>query len=252
MKVQIKLLLLGVITVLAIIAVVMQDPIPQDQLYHVFADRTTWLGVPNFANVISNVPFLFVGVFGLCMLRRSNAVRPVKVMYAVVFVGIVLTGLGSAYYHYAPGNYSLVYDRIPMTIVFMAFLAVAISEWISLEVGILLLLPLLLLGISSVVWWYYTELNGVGDLRFYGFVQFYPTIVIPVIFLLFRSGENNRGLRLLIGVIVWYVVAKLCERFDGGIYDVTGFVSGHSIKHVAAAVATWYIVKFFRRKYVLE
>jgi hypothetical protein len=103
-----------------------------------------------------------------------------------------------------------------------------------------------------VLWWHYTELKGAGDLRLYGFVQFYPMLIIRIIFLLFASPENNRGLLLLVGVIAWYAAAKGFEQLDAPIYRVTGYLSGHSLKHLAAAIATWYMVKFYQKKYGLH
>jgi len=216
--------------------------------YHLFADQRTISGIPNFANVLSNIPFLFIGMYGLFLLRKSPA--PINHIYTVLFSGIFLTGLGSAYYHYAPDNNSLVFDRIPMTLVFMAFLSATIAAWVDFKTGIRLLIPLLVLGVASVLWWHYTELKGAGDLRFYGFIQFYPMLIIPLIFLLFASPANNKGLYLLVWVIVWYGAAKIFESFDKDIYRITGFISGHSLKHIAAAIATWYIVKFFEKKYI--
>jgi len=245
-----KLLILAIITGIASVIVMMLAPIPQNQVYHHFADRETLFGIPNFTNVISNLPFLLVGIIGLISLKRSTASKAINRMYAIIFIGIFLTGLGSAYYHYIPNNNSLVYDRIPITIVFMAFLSSVVAEWINAKAGNWILFPLLLIGIFSVLWWSYTEQRGAGDLRFYAFIQFYPVLIIPVIFLLFRSPGNNNGLYLLVWVIVWYVMAKLLETADTSIYFLTGFISGHSLKHIAAAAATWYIVKFFRFKHI--
>jgi hypothetical protein len=139
---------------------------------------------------------------------------------------------------------------MPMTLVFMSFLSATIAAWIDVGTGTRFLVPLVLLGVASVLYWHYTELKGAGDLRLYGFVQFYPMIIIPLIFLWFASPANNKGLYLLIWVIAWYGVAKLFELFDKNIYAATGFISGHSLKHIAAAIATWYIVRFFEKKYI--
>ena len=136
-----------------------------------------------------------------------------------------------------------------MTIVFMSFLAAVVSGWINSKAGTLLLLPLLQLGIGSVLWWHYTELEGAGDLRLYAFVQFYPVLIVPLILLLYASPQNNTGLYLLAGVLVWYGVAKIFEWQDVAVYNTLHIVSGHSVKHIAAAMATWYLVKFFDKKY---
>jgi Ceramidase len=246
-----RLLLLGIITLLCIVYAWMLRPVPQDPAYHLFADQQRAAGIANFGNVVSNLPFLFVGIYGVWLLIKRNVARTIKMVYGIMFTGIFLTGIGSAYYHYAPDNNTLVFDRLPMVLVFMAFLSAAIMGWINAKAGELLLFPLLLLGIASVLWWHYTELKGAGDLRLYGFVQFYPMLIIPIIFLLFASPENNRGLLLLVGVIAWYAAAKGFEQLDTPIYRITGFLSGHSLKHLAAAIATWYMVKFFQKKYGL-
>ncbi len=236
-------------TLTAIVVTLMLRPIPQDVGYHQFADQRRILNIPNFSNVVSNLPFLFVGVFGLTKLKSSIAPSPIKRMYLILFLSIFLTAFGSAFYHYKPDNNSLVYDRIPMALVFMAFLSSVIASWIDINAGANLFIPLLLMGISSVILWNYSELKGHGDLRFYGFVQFFPILIIPLIFVLFRNPENNKGLFLLVWVIVWYLVAKLLETFDSGIYTYTNFISGHSLKHIAAAIATLYMVRFFEAKY---
>jgi hypothetical protein len=250
MKRDTRLLLVGLCTLVAIAIPFMMKRIPQDPGYHLFADTTTIAGIPNFFNVISNIPFLFSGLYGLNRLKKSTAPVSINRIYAVLFTGIFLTGLGSAYYHYAPNNNSLVFDRIPMTLVFMAFLSATTAGWIDMATGARLLIPLLVMGVTSVLCWHYTELKGAGDLRFYGFIQFYPMLIIPLIFLLFSSPANNKGLYLLVWVIAWYALAKLFETFDKQVYQFTGFISGHSLKHIAAAVSTWYMVKFFEKKYI--
>jgi hypothetical protein len=237
-------------TLTAIVVTLMLRPIPQNEAYHQFADQRRILNIPNFLNVISNLPFLFVGVFGLTKLKSSISPLPIKRMYLILFLGIFLTAFGSAFYHYNPDNNSLIYDRIPMTLVFMAFLSSVIASWIDINAGAKLLIPLLLMGISSVIYWNFSELKGQGDLRFYGFIQFFPILIIPLIFLLFKTPENSKGLFSLVWVIVWYIFAKLLETFDKSIYTFTNVISGHSLKHIAAAVATWYIVNFFELKYV--
>ena len=94
-------------------------PIPQMQSYHGFADARTMLGVPNFLNVVSNFPFVVVGVLGLWLLLRHDAVGPdgpvleraERWPLLVLFTGILLTAFGSSYYHLAPNNDRLVWDK---------------------------------------------------------------------------------------------------------------------------------------------
>jgi len=154
----------------------------------------------------------------------------------VFFIGITLTGFGSAYYHWNPNNDTLVWDRLPMTISFMAFFAALVSERVNERVGNRLFLPLLVLGIGSVVDWHYTD-----DLRWYALVQFGPMLAIPVI-LATRPGKYLRTRDVLI-VLGWYIAAKVLEQADGLIYSWSGVVSGHALKHFAAAMAAVWVLR---------
>jgi hypothetical protein len=154
----------------------------------------------------------------------------------MMFIGILLTGFGSAYYHLHPDSHTLVYDRIPMTIVFMSFLSLTIAECISERAGSVLLIPFVMIGIGSVLWWKHSD-----DLRWYGLVQFYPMLFVPLIYLLFPSPNNKQSWRSIQWVIVWYAVAKICEQFDKEIFRAVHFISGHSLKHLFAAMATYYL-----------
>lgn len=243
-----KLTTLVTITIALIVIVILQKPFSQPASYHQFADQLSWWGIPNAWNVLTNLPFLFVGGYGLYSLTKTAAPLSIKRMYATLFIGILLTGVGSAFYHLVPDNFRLLFDRLPMTIIFMSFLAIAIYEWISPQLGRQSFYVLLLLGMVSLFWWYYTEQQGRGDLRFYLFIQFYPMIFIPFIFWLYRSPEKNRKIRVLGWVFIWYIIAKVAEVYDQQLFTATGF-SGHSIKHLAAAMATWYMVRFYQKYY---
>ncbi len=220
-----------------IIAAALADPVAQDPLYHQFSDRRSFAGVPNFLNVMSNLPFLFVGVSGLIFVsRHGDTVAPgMKLAWLVFFAGITLTCFGSAYYHLQPGNEPLVWDRLPMTIGFMSLVAIVVAEYRSARIGAAVLLPLLLIGFASVMYWSRTELLGVGDLRPYAVVQFLPMLLIPIALLLFPSRSDlGRYIWMMFGI---YLAAKLFEWFDSDIYAVGELLSGHSIKHIVASLA---------------
>ena len=237
-------------TVLAIIVVLFLPPVPQDLAYHDFADQRTLYGIPNFWNVVSNLPFVIAGLLGLLLLAGKQPVPgglpELRVACRVFFAGVLLTGFGSAYYHLDPTNASLVWDRLPMTLAFMAFFSMVIGEYLSPGLGRALLWPLLAVGILSIVYWHLTERAGHGDLRPYGLVQFLPMVLIPMIMLMFRSRLN--GAVFLWAMIAAYVVSKITEYYDAEIYMATGALSGHSIKHIAAAVGTLFIYMALRRR----
>jgi len=233
-----KTIFLLALSAILIAAVFFIDPIPQDLSYHEFADTRSILGVPNFWNVLSNFPFLLVGGAGFYYSRSEN--RPgmmaeLRIAYLVFFTGVFLTGIGSAYYHYAPGNDTLVWDRLPMTIGFMGLVTIIVGEHISLPAAKRLLIPLLIIGAGSVAYWAVTEGRGTGDLRPYAIVQFLPMLLIPLILLMYRSVYDN--VDFLWFVIVLYALSKLFEYFDSATYEFGYLLSGHSIKHVVASIA---------------
>lgn len=218
-----------------LVALLLVPPVPQSQLYHAFADQRTLCGVPNFWNVVSNLPFILVGALGLMQVRHSLSA-------SIFFLGVLLTGFGSAYYHLAPNDWGLFWDRLPMTIAFMAILAYVIEERIDERVGRLLLWPLLALGVVSLMIWLKFD-----DLRLYGWVQFYPCLVLPLTFWLFPP--KHTGTWLWFVAAGFYLLAKLLEHYDGAIYTVLGSMSGHPLKHVAAAAATYAVyLAFVTRK----
>ena len=219
-----------------------QAPIPQNQAYHHFADTRTILSISNFWNVISNLPFLILGIAGLYKSDVfKNPVERSSIPYIILCIGIAGIGLGSGYYHFIPSNASLVWDRIPMTITFMSFFSIVISRYVNYKAGMFLLLPLLILGVISVLTWYYGELHGAGDLRLYALVQFYPMIIIPLIIFIYPT---PRQIKIeLLGLILVYVVAKVFEHYDDYVYSVGQIISGHSLKHLFAAVSIFIMLQ---------
>jgi hypothetical protein len=238
----------GLVAVLLLVLLVM-SPLPQDPAYHLFADRDTILGVPHFWNVVSNLPFLAIGIAALWLLLRDGGFGHGRLFqqahekppFLVLFLGVALTGLGSTYYHLDPTNERLLWDRLPMVLGFMGLFAGILGERIRPRVGTALLGPLLLLGIGSVLYWYLGERMGAGNLRPYLTVQFYPLLVIPLL-ILFRPARYTRGADYFIA-LGWYGLAKVLEQGDGVVYSVLGRVGGHPLKHVAAALGAFWILR---------
>lgn len=242
-------LLIFFVSFVAFIVIFLMEPIAQEQTYHEFADQRYLFLTPNFLNVISNLPFLFVGTIGLILLIRNNAaglLPELKSVYMSFFIGLIIIGIGSAYYHLNPSNNTLVWDRLPMTLSFMAFFIVIIGENVSTVLAKRILFPALLLGVLSVFYWILTESNGEGDLRPYILVQFLPMIIIPLILWLFPSPFI--GQRYILFVLLAYVLAKIMEFVDHEIYQLLGFVSGHTIKHVIAALGTYFFYLALKKR----
>lgn len=235
--------LLFAIAAAAVSVLVSLGPIAQAESYHQFADQRIISGIPNLWNVASNLPFLAVGLYGLCLLVRGHSrgslsfLRPA---YAAFFVGVALVAVGSVCYHLHPSNATLVWDRLPMTLAFAAFFVAILGEHVNASCVRLALVPALVIGLLSVLWW---QLSG--DLRSYVLVQFLPVILIPAIVLLYPS--RLPGAKWVWAVLVAYMVAKAFEFLDAPVYHLLG-VSGHSLKHIAAAIGVYFVATILQAR----
>ena len=223
-----------VFVVVSLVGLLLLPPVSQDQNYHDFADQRTILGIPHFWNVVSNLPFIAVGLTGLLQFRRNPSI-------AFLFLAIMMTGFGSAYYHLDPSDRTLFWDRLPMAIGFMIILAIAVEDRLDAKLGTILLWPLIAVGLFSVLLWRWT-----GDLRLYGWVQFFPCLALPVLFFLYAPKHSGTSYWLIAAVL--YAVAKLFEFNDWAIYSFGSILSGHTLKHVAAAAACFAILRYFQRR----
>lgn len=238
---------------IAAIGLFLVPAILQEEAYHHFADTRTFFNVPNFFNVASNVFFLPVGVLGMLFTghKWSKCGTPFlksgeRWLYFVFFLSVTLTTFGSAYYHWHPDDQSLVWDRLPMTMGFASLLAATISERIHLRLGIRLLAPLILVEMATVVYWGATQSRGHGDIRPYAFAQF-GSLLIILLLLAFYPPRYTRGFDLLISLGI-YAVAKVCEAADRVIFSWGGVVSGHTVKHIVAAVSAWWILRMLHHR----
>ncbi|CAF1179848.1 unnamed protein product [Rotaria sordida] len=217
-------------------------PVPQSQSYHSFADRRSlrqlipslsFINIPNALDVLSNIPFLFVGLYGLYLLLSPKTIIFLtsfeKVGWIIFFISIACVCIGSAYYHLKPSNGTLVWDRLPMTVGFSSLVGLLIDERINPVLGKSLFPFLLAAGFASCAYWYYRD-----DLRPYILVQFFPMIYIPIL-LLISSSVYSHTLYYIYACIL-YSLAKLCEVADKQVFRLTSnTISGHTLKHILAA-----------------
>jgi len=243
------IIILFVATFLLFASIPFIPRIPQPLAYHHFADQRAWFGIPNFGNVISNLPFAIFGVMALAFLLRTNSAclfrdSRERIPWAFFFHGIFLTAFGSAYYHLHPDNSTLAWDRLPMTVAFTSLIAVLFAERISLRAGLLALGPLLFLGAASVVYWHFTELQARGDLRFYFAVQASAFLLTILFLFLFRSPyTRTRDLGL---AAASYFLAVLFEQLDHQVFVLLRVVSGHTLKHLAASLSGYWILRMLK------
>ncbi|WP_179188612.1 hypothetical protein [Kiloniella majae] len=225
--------------------------LPQDQLYHLFADTRSCLGIANFGDVISNLGFLIVGVLGLGKLKKLYFMERFQSIgeispYIIFFLSVAFVAPGSAYYHTNPDNDRLFWDRLPMTVAFTSLFGAILIDRIEVfsvrKLAGKLIALLTFLGLASLIYWQQTESIGSGDLRPYILVQFYPLIALPLVCWLYPLSKHTSG-KYLAWMYVWYALAKALEYFDAEVYNLLGnTISGHSLKHLAAAMAVYMVV----------
>ena len=243
-------LAIAVVLLAVVIGVMLTPRFPQDPSYHDFADRRTIAGITNALDVLSNVPFAFVGAWGLVVTfrRRTRFDHPwERWPYAALFLGTALTSIGSSYYHLAPDNARLVWDRLPMTIGFMGFLSATIAERFSVRSARVLFVPLLLFGAASAAYWHWTEQQGVGDLRPYVLVQFGSLLTILLMLALYPPSYSHT--RLIVYGLIAYGLAKIYELGDRQIFAIGGIISGHTLKHLSAALGVALLVAAVSRRH---
>lgn len=234
---------LGVATLIAFATAFATPRIVQPAAYHRMADERTIAGIPNALNVVSNLPFAVVGLIGLMTLRDEKRAIPDmrdRWPYVALFGGVFLTAICSSYYHLAPNNARLVWDRLPMTVGFMGLLAALVSERVDRRAGRALLVPLLIAGVASVLYWDWTEARGAGDLRPYFLVQFGSLLLVALMLVLYPAPWSDT--RYIVGGLLVYVLAKIFEVADAQILAMGNIVSGHTLKHLVAATGVWCLV----------
>jgi hypothetical protein len=233
--------LLAIVAIGSLALMLSSPPIVQDLQYHGFADRRAFFGIPNFWNVVSNIPFLLVGIAGLrfCL---GHELRSGRSAWIALFAGVALVSVGSSYYHWDPRDAALVWDRLFITIAFMALFVALLGEHLSARLAHVLLVPMLLLGLGSVLYW-----RAFGDLRLYLWVQLITLLTIPLFIVLFRAGYTRRS--LLLAALGWHALAKVAEVYDREFFALTGdLFSGHSLKHILAAMACLTILWMLRTR----
>ena len=253
-RARFRLWLLGVLSVAMLLIAGLAPSVPQPVEYHQFADQRELFGIPSLFNVVSNVGFLLVGIAGVLFVTRSGRTRRNSAFvdprerwpYLVLFASVAMTSFGSAYYHLAPDNDRLMWDRLPMAVAITALVAATLTERVSVRAGLQLLPLLVMLGAGSVLYWNWSEQQGSGNLNFYIVVQFYSILVIILLTKLFPS-LYTRGADIY-AVLGWYALAKAAEMADQQIYDLGNLVSGHTAKHLLATVGAYWILRTLLRR----
>ena len=233
--------LIASLVVISFVSLFFVEPISQDLAYHNFADKRTMLSISNFFDVASNLPFLFVGILGLICIYQNWGVSSTW-SWLILFLAVFLVAFGSSYYHLSPENETLTWDRLPMAIGFMALFVIVLTDYVNNKLEKWLLIPMCLVGIASVAYWHISD-----DLRIYAWVQFVSMALLLIIISVYKPSHLQT--KYLIYAFVFYTLSKLAEHFDKQIYELMGqIVSGHTIKHLLAAITTFFFYILLKRR----
>lgn len=236
------------VTLSVVLAMLLYGPIAQPPHYHDFADKRSAFGLPNAADVLSNAGFFLVGLWGLLRLWQARR-RPVLATgwpgYCLFLVALMLTAVGSGYYHLAPDDARLVWDRLPIALTGAGLLAAVRAESRPRANNAIAITLLMLAAVLSVLWWHLTAQNGNGELRPYLLMQIMPLLLIPLWQGIYDAARADR---IAFGfAILLYVAARAAELCDHQLLALIGWASGHTIKHLlataAAAVLTGQLVR---------
>ncbi|XP_014506651.2 uncharacterized protein LOC106766436 isoform X2 [Vigna radiata var. radiata] len=217
-----------------LLLILLSPSIPQPQLYHHFADNRNFFGIPNAPNVISNFPFMVIGLIGLVLCHRRSyfniSLEGELWGWKCFYAGVTSVAFGSSYYHLHPDDASLLWDRIPMTVAFASLLAILIIERIDAKKGTHAIVPLIMIGIIINVYWRFFD-----DIRLYILAQSAACIAIPLMATLLPPMYTHSPYWLWASG--FYLLAMLQETTDRVIYAFTfHIVSGHTLKHLSAAM----------------
>jgi hypothetical protein len=222
-------------------------PLPQDAAYHLFADTRVFGPIPRAGDVLTNLAILAAGAAGIALWRRVRIAPDERAAFGLLVAGMLLTALGSAYYHWAPSDARLAWDRLPMTLVLAALVALVLADRIHPAYARVAWWPLALLGAGSVLWWAWTRSLGADDLLLYLLVRVGAGVAIVCLLLLRRGRYTGGG--WLLAVIALEIAMVISERLDYEIFAATRMlVSGHNLKHLLAGALLGCVLAWLARR----
>lgn len=221
----------------------MMSPVLRGPGFHQYADARTLFGLPHAGDVLSNLPFVWIGIAGILAARRSVGLP--RGLVALFFAGILGIGLGSGAYHVHPIDATLFFDWLPIVVAVAFLVALVASDRVDRRIGRIAAVVLPVAALASVLWWWIGGGTAGGDMRFYAVLQLLFIALVPLMVLLYPKGRLDRS-DLLLGVCC-FVAARLFHSSDASILDSTSLVSGHTLKHLMAALAAWFVLRAVRR-----
>ncbi|CAN7068530.1 unnamed protein product, partial [Brassica rapa subsp. trilocularis] len=204
--------------------------------HHVFADKRNFMaGVPNTLNVMTNFPFLIIGVLGFVLCLGGSffniSLKGEIWGWTLFYASVSSLAFGSAYYHLKPDDNRIVWDTLPILIAYSSLFSSFLVERAGERVGLSCLVLLLFISVFSVAY-----ARVFNDLRLCLTFQLIPCLVIPVMTVLLPPKYTHSRFWLL--ATAAHAVSKIEGLADSKIYNFNGYtISGHSLGHLCSALA---------------
>ncbi|CAN6865544.1 unnamed protein product [Brassica oleracea] len=203
--------------------------------HHVFADKRNFMGVPNTLNVMTNFPFLIIGVLGFVLCLGGSffniSLKGEIWGWTLFYASISSLAFGSAYYHLKPDDNRIVWDTLPILIAYSSLFSSFLVERAGERVGLSCLVLLLFISVLSVAY-----ARVFNDLRLCLTFQLIPCLAIPVMTVLLPPKYTHSRFWLL--ATAAHAVSKIEGLADSKIYNFNGYtISGHSLGHLCSALA---------------
>lgn len=223
-------------------------PLPQNPSYHLLADTRAFLGfIPRAGDVLTNLAILAAGLFGLALRDRMTVAPEERTALNVLIAATILTALGSAYYHWAPANATLVWDRLPLSVALMSVLVLVLADRVHPLFARDAIWPLAALGVVSVIVWGVLEAMGKGDLLLYLIVRVGAGVSIAMLLILRKP--RHTGTKWIVMAVLCEILMATLERLDHEVFRLTGgLASGHNLKHVMVGVALGLVFWWLRAR----
>lgn len=215
---------------------------------NLFADLRTLCGIHNIGDVLSNLSFMVVGFYAIAHLIKNDS-RDINMW--LIALGSLAVGLGSAYYHANPSNNRLLWDRLPMSIVFSGIFMYSVNaldliKKVNYKVASL---AYLLFSVSTVLIWYVGFKTHINLIAPYVFLQFGGMVLIITLSVMALFEKKIQLAKTLFAIIFCYAIAKVFEHFDFQIFTMLNhLISGHSIKHLVSALAIFIWFKMLKKQ----
>ena len=195
------------------------------------------------ANIVTSMPFLVLGLAGLLRLfiardrMRNSPGSPL----VVFLLSLIMVGMGSIFYHWSPSTDHLLWDRLPIAVCLAAFACAMANVYSGSRIGGVLLVPGILVAVSSVLYWYVSWARGHEDLRPYIAVQVGSALWAGLV--VFRRPAQDAGIAAFRLALMAYTAARIFELFQQQIYNASGVDLGHPLKHLLVAFAAFMVLR---------